>query len=380
MSDASAEEATGSRYRYDVCLSFAGERRDYVERVAARLRDLDVAVFYDEYETVALWGKDLYEHLSRVYTEYSRFCVLFASREYEEKVWTTHERRSAQARALQGIDANYILPARFDDTVIPGVRETIGYVDLRFCQPEKLAELIAQKIRSEGSTRPPRSILMVRQVPRNSGEIEELLAEPDAYWEYKLFAGSLYVGRAALAEKWMDHEMRLPTPARERVVGTTVLTRIREMTGDALALLARLNKVFSPEVQEWAFGLPGSPGDAERIKHTAKRLLEVFESFLDWAATMRGLLVPEKFARIRDIGAMLLDHGIETLYRFVEEFVAQVDRIPAILAARNGRPITVNIPLVLAVPDELTDQFYAECDRLVSVGIDVADIERVDWR
>jgi len=55
-------------YRYDVCLSFAGEDRNYVDKVADELRAAGVRVFYDLYEQVDLWGKDLYVHLNDVYS------------------------------------------------------------------------------------------------------------------------------------------------------------------------------------------------------------------------------------------------------------------------------------------------------------------------
>lgn len=47
------------RKRYDVALSFADEDRPYVDRVAAYLRAHNVKLFYDRYEEVALWGKNL---------------------------------------------------------------------------------------------------------------------------------------------------------------------------------------------------------------------------------------------------------------------------------------------------------------------------------
>ena len=37
-------------------------------------------------------------------------------------------------------------PARFDDTEIPGLPSTTGYIDLRQTTPEQLAELIKQKL------------------------------------------------------------------------------------------------------------------------------------------------------------------------------------------------------------------------------------------
>ncbi len=130
---------------YDVALSFAGENREYVESVASRLRDLGVKVFYDNYEQVALWGKDLYAHLDWIYRTASRYCVVFISQHYADKVWTTHERRSAQARAINE-NVEYVLPVRFDDTEIEGVLPTVGYINLKTVAPERLADMIQEKL------------------------------------------------------------------------------------------------------------------------------------------------------------------------------------------------------------------------------------------
>ena len=108
-----------TRFKYDVCLSFAGEQREFVEQVAAKLKAHGIRVFFDDDEQVALWGKDLYAYLDDVYRHLCRYCIIFASKEYAAKMWTTHERQSAQARALRE-NREYILPARFDDTPIPG--------------------------------------------------------------------------------------------------------------------------------------------------------------------------------------------------------------------------------------------------------------------
>lgn len=131
--------------KYDVVLSFAGEDRVYVEKVAKWLEAHGVAVFYDKFEEANLWGKDLAEHFDNVYRKQGRFCVMFASRSYAEKLWTRHERRSALAKALE-TRGEYVLPARFDDTEIPGLRPTIAYQDLRKISPKSLGELILEKL------------------------------------------------------------------------------------------------------------------------------------------------------------------------------------------------------------------------------------------
>ncbi len=137
------------RKEYDVALSFAGENRDFVEQVAEQLVQLGVTVFYDQFEQVNLWGKDLATHFGAVYSKDAHFVVIFASRAYADKAWPNHERQFALSRNLAG-DQGKILPVRLDDTEIPGVPKIIGYMDARALTPTKLAELIRQKVDSGG--------------------------------------------------------------------------------------------------------------------------------------------------------------------------------------------------------------------------------------
>lgn len=138
---------------YDIALSFAGEEREYVDRVANLLKERGVKVFYDLFEEADLWGKDLYVRLSEVYLRRAQFTVMFISEAYANKLWTNHERRSAQARAFQEAQ-EYILPARFDDTDIPGVLSTVGYVSLKGRSPEDLVSLITKKLISSAGSVP----------------------------------------------------------------------------------------------------------------------------------------------------------------------------------------------------------------------------------
>lgn len=54
---------------------------------------------------------------------------MFLSEHYARKLWANHERASAQAQAFRDASA-YILPVRVDGTEIPGILETVGYMDL----------------------------------------------------------------------------------------------------------------------------------------------------------------------------------------------------------------------------------------------------------
>lgn len=135
-----------SSYNFDVAVSFAEENREIVQKYCDILSSNGLKVFYDKYEQVGLWGANLYDKFDEVYRKRAQFCVIFISKQYEAKVWTNHERKSAQARALQE-NREYVLPVRLDDTEIPGIPPTIGYVDLREKSIDELAEMTIQKLR-----------------------------------------------------------------------------------------------------------------------------------------------------------------------------------------------------------------------------------------
>ncbi len=67
------------------------------------------------------------------------------SKFYRDKVWTNHERESAQARAFSQ-KGEYILPVKFDDTVIPGIRPTVSYIDGQKHGPIELSQIIIKKL------------------------------------------------------------------------------------------------------------------------------------------------------------------------------------------------------------------------------------------
>jgi TIR domain len=119
------------RYKYDVALSFAGEQREYAEELANIFKAQGVRVFYDDFEQASLWGKDLFEHLYRVHSEDSRYCIIFVSKEYATTMWTVHERRAAQERVLKNRDSEYLLPIRVDETRLPGLPDTVAYLSVK---------------------------------------------------------------------------------------------------------------------------------------------------------------------------------------------------------------------------------------------------------
>lgn len=135
-------------FPYDVAISFAGEDREYAFALARALKGRHrLLVFYDEFEQAWLMGKNLYEYLIDIYMNKAAYCVVLVSEHYREKRWSQHEWKAAQARAFQEPDRDYILPVRLDDTKLPGLLPTTGFIDGRKVSPDRLSELIYEKVR-----------------------------------------------------------------------------------------------------------------------------------------------------------------------------------------------------------------------------------------
>jgi tetratricopeptide (TPR) repeat protein len=132
---------------YDVAISFAGEDRALAHSLANELYfKYGLIVFYDDYEQAKLIGKNLTEYLVDIYKNKASYCVILISKHYREKRWTRHEWRAAQARAFEEPDSDYILPVRIDETDLPGLLPTTGYISISEHGVEKVSKLIYEKV------------------------------------------------------------------------------------------------------------------------------------------------------------------------------------------------------------------------------------------
>lgn len=359
--DRGKDASEPAEFQYDVALSFAGEDRGFVERVATILRESDVKLFYDDYVVVELWGQNLFDVFEEVYSRRSRYAVLFVSRHYVAKPWPRHERHSAQARALVETSP-YVLPVVLDDSELPGMPSTVAHVDGRRLGPDGVAELIIDKVGAASSGTDLLELLALG-VPRTSEEIMRLLALRPPYWEYRLHAGLLLEGKRNAEPKWRDHRLGLVRPNGDTKTNQEAMQALSSV-GVPLAAVENIERLMRPTALEDAFGRSGEPGDPEAIEHHARRFMEVYEQLLDWAATTRSLQVSNDLRRVRDITSTLADNAINEIREFVDQLVADIDRIPHLLTADDDSPVTMTFSLVVTVADETIQEHAAEMQRL----------------
>ena len=132
--------------RFDVAFSFAGTEREHAEELANLVRAAGFRVFYDKFYESELWGKHLAEFFQEVYEKRSRFCVMFVSDEYRDRMWPTHERRSAISRAVRDMGGGYILPIKVDEVELPGLSGQISYLSLATHSVRQIGALLLKKL------------------------------------------------------------------------------------------------------------------------------------------------------------------------------------------------------------------------------------------
>lgn len=339
-------------YEYDLAVSFAGEQRDYVKGVVRGLGD-DLSVFYDEDEKAKLLGENLIDLLTDLYQNKAKYVAMFVSAAYAEKMWTNVERQSAMARAAQQRTA-YILPIRMDDTDLPGLLPTVGFLDARVEGLDGVITVLREKL---GGVRVATNY--TGRVPQTQADIELLLATRPDWWEYWLYAGALRVGLDSLEAKYRDYEMGFAVPTGEAYFGRDAFNFLRTVPVRANNLVNNFNAVFQSEVQSRAFGEPGEPGDADRILHIARRFLDVYEGFLDEAARVRGTALPDEFEEAQRAAAEFGSDAVREIRGFVARCVESVSALPEMVEGRaeSDEPLEVALQITLTVDEEVSTRF-----------------------
>ena len=162
------EEAESNRFK--VALSFPGEHRDFVLKVAEELatRLTRDQVFYDEwYETELLGvGGDL--KLQSMYQQADLVVPFFS--EYYSKSWCSLEWETIRGILLNRRQEDAVIPVHLDDTVIPGWSAVNFGIRLRGRTPQQISDLILEAL----AIRNPQNASQQKQIEELTKKLEEI--------------------------------------------------------------------------------------------------------------------------------------------------------------------------------------------------------------
>ena len=120
-----------SAKRFRIAFSFAGEKRDFVAKVAALLarRFTEADVLYDKFHEAEFARRDLGIYLPELYHDHSELLVVVVCPDYDVKQWTGLEWTAIHDLLSKGKDADVML-CRFDQATVHGLFSTAGFVEL----------------------------------------------------------------------------------------------------------------------------------------------------------------------------------------------------------------------------------------------------------
>lgn len=245
-----------STKRFRIAFSFAGEKRDFVAKVAAILaqRFGETSILYDKFHRAEFARDDLVAHLTRRYRDESDLIVAVLCADYDKKEWCGLEWKTIRGLLKQS-KTDEIMLTRFDRVEPEALEGLAGYIDLDGETPESAATLVLERLAiNEGkpknhyaaaSTKSPAplSTTIPNNLPRLQpffGRTEELkqIAEaldPESRTWGALIDGPGGMGKTSLAVR-AAYDCR---PGQfERIIFVSV--KDREMDDDGVRTLGNL--------------------------------------------------------------------------------------------------------------------------------------------
>jgi len=143
---------SSKRRRFAIALSFPGERREYVERVANALLPAfggeqgKAQIFYDAWHEGLIIGYTSNRKLQNIYATESDLIVPFFCQDYLNKQWCGVELRAIE-QLLFDREFDRVLPFRFDHVEIPGSFRTDIFPIVSDRPAEDVARLIVDRYR-----------------------------------------------------------------------------------------------------------------------------------------------------------------------------------------------------------------------------------------
>jgi TIR domain len=204
--------------RFRVALSFPGEHRERVEKIAEALRQRlgNEKVLYDKWYGPEFARPNLDLYLSKLYHDDSDLIAIFLSKEYGEKEWTNEESR-VWRDIRHHKDDGRLMYLRFDEAAVPGVYAIDGYLGIREMDDAQVAAAILTRL---GEKLPGPAIRAFTSKlpavnPKLIGRDAELAfldrawADPATNVVQVVAAGG--TGKTALVDKWFRKHLRAHT-------------------------------------------------------------------------------------------------------------------------------------------------------------------------
>lgn len=133
--------------RFRAAFSFAGEKRNYVAKVAGMLADRfgEAAILYDKFHEAEFARRDLGFYLPDLYQKESDLVIVVMCLDYKEKEWCGLE-WEAIFDLLKKSKNEDVMLCRFDHALVKGLYSTAGFLELDEMTAEQATTRILERL------------------------------------------------------------------------------------------------------------------------------------------------------------------------------------------------------------------------------------------
>ena len=204
--------------------------------------------------------------------------------------------------------------------------------------------------------------------PANDMPSTSLVPEVDSGpWELALLADQL--SRALREVEYLRNDFRSNSrnPTGVRVVDTvSAISRAVGALEDFQQLIDTLEVQFSPSSQIAVFGALGRRGDDTAIARISSGIIECYISFLDWAAALRGTVVPVNArAAYREISVLA-----EIPLLAIESFVSDLQTTIEMLEQEHAERPSDDLRQTLVISVTMDDAIMAPAKAAIQLALD----------
>ena len=183
-----------------------------------------------------------------------------------------------------------------------------------------------------------------------TGDALNIVITKPIAWEFRLFTSLLSDGIEEYANHRRDFSFGISNPNMRTMRHYDELSDYINCKLTQLEVFSDNLSVLFTEVKDLAFGAQGVTGDADLIVYTAKSIISIYGSFIDWSLGFRELITDPIQDRIIKSMARLIEPTLEDIENFVVDCKASVENILSI-PPDSVQPITISNTLTLRSPD-----------------------------
>ena len=147
LSQLQDDSVVGTAKRFRVAVSFAGEKRNYVAKIATMLADRfgEAAILYDKFHEAEFARRDLGFYLPDLYQKESDLVIVVVCSDYNEKEWCGLE-WDAIFELLKRRKNEDVMLCRFDHALVRGLYSTAGFLELDDVTAEQATTRILERL------------------------------------------------------------------------------------------------------------------------------------------------------------------------------------------------------------------------------------------